>query len=94
MNQENVVQPPMDTEGANAVKLQPSIVDGGGKRSAPPLWGTGRRAESGVAAPLCHRTPNAGATDTRRLKSVSIGVHPWFTASLSDSNCGIREKVI
>jgi hypothetical protein len=37
---------------------QPQILDCGGKRSATPLWEATGRAESGVAAALCHRSPN------------------------------------
>gem|GEM_PF-3198761 len=37
-----------------------SVLDCGGKRSATPLCGEGPHAESGVAAALCHRSPNYG----------------------------------
>src|ERR1035437_10220370 len=37
---------------------QPRILDCGGKRSATPLLDATGRTESGVAATLCHRSPN------------------------------------
>ena len=37
---------------------QPQILDCGGKRSATPLLETTGSTESGVAAALCHRSPN------------------------------------
>jgi hypothetical protein len=37
---------------------QPQGMECGGKRSATPLSEAGPRSESGVAAALCHRTPN------------------------------------
>ena len=36
---------------------RPQDLECGGKRSATPLWKRGPSQESGVAAPLCHRTP-------------------------------------
>jgi hypothetical protein len=44
----------------NPVRLtpQPRILDCGGKRSATPLLDATGRTESGVAAALCHRSPN------------------------------------
>jgi hypothetical protein len=49
-----------DEDGLNPTRLapQPQILDCGGKRSATPLWDATGRTESGVAAALCHRSPN------------------------------------
>ena len=41
---------------------QPGALDCGGKRSATPLFNHGLEEESGVAAALCHRSPNLGPT--------------------------------
>jgi hypothetical protein len=44
----------------NLTRLAPQlrILDCGGKRSSTPLWDATGRAESGVAAALCHLNPN------------------------------------
>jgi hypothetical protein len=49
------------TEGneANEVGMaETNFMDCGGKRSATPLWKLFLKTKSGVAAALCHRSPN------------------------------------
>jgi hypothetical protein len=48
----------MNTDNQSALMLPLPIFDCGGKRSATPLSEAARRAKSGVAAQLCHRSPN------------------------------------
>src|SRR5450432_4933 len=43
-------------------RCNPTFLDGGGKRSATPLWKRRSWSQSGVAAAFCHRSPNTGAT--------------------------------
>jgi hypothetical protein len=52
-------QPRMDTnEPSAAFGRNHNFLDCGGKRSATPLLEATGSAESGVAAALCHRSPN------------------------------------
>ncbi len=48
----------VDTDPPNAACAATTILDCGGKRSATPLLETTGSTESGVAAALCHRSPN------------------------------------
>jgi hypothetical protein len=58
---------------------QPQGMDCGGKRSATPLSEPDSRSESGVAAALCHRSPNlcCPCTELRYFSTDSAGSHGW-----------------
>src|ERR1017187_3813738 len=86
----------MDTDEPNATfGRNHNFLDCGGKRSATPLLEATGSAESGVAAALCHRSPNLCRPCAKLqdcitnegglifvslfFKSVFICVHPWLT---------------